>query len=33
MQLGGLTGITAMTMGLTKEREKKEKENESGKIK
>jgi regulator of protease activity HflC (stomatin/prohibitin superfamily) len=33
MQLGGLTGITAMTMGLTQEREKKEKENESGKIK
>jgi regulator of protease activity HflC (stomatin/prohibitin superfamily) len=30
MQLGGLTGITAMTMGLTKERERKEKENESG---
>ncbi len=33
MQLGGLAGITAMTMGLTKEREKKEKGNESGKIK
>jgi regulator of protease activity HflC (stomatin/prohibitin superfamily) len=33
MQLGGLTGITAMTMGLTQEREKKEKENETGKIK
>jgi regulator of protease activity HflC (stomatin/prohibitin superfamily) len=33
MQLGGLTGITAMTMGLTQEREKKEKGNESGKIK
>jgi regulator of protease activity HflC (stomatin/prohibitin superfamily) len=33
MQLGGLTGITAMTMGLNKEREKKEKGNESGKIK
>ncbi|MCJ7446081.1 MAG: slipin family protein [Bacteroidales bacterium] len=33
MQLGGLTGITAMTMGLTQERKKKEKENESGKIK
>ena len=32
MQLGGLTGITAMTMGLTQEREKKEKGNESGKI-
>jgi regulator of protease activity HflC (stomatin/prohibitin superfamily) len=32
MQLGGLTGITAMTMGLTQEREKKEKRNESGKI-
>jgi regulator of protease activity HflC (stomatin/prohibitin superfamily) len=33
MQLGGLTGITAMTMGLTSEREKKEKGNESDKIK
>jgi regulator of protease activity HflC (stomatin/prohibitin superfamily) len=32
MQLGGLTGITAMTMGLTQERNKKEKGNESGKI-
>jgi regulator of protease activity HflC (stomatin/prohibitin superfamily) len=33
MQLGGLTGLTAMTMGLNQEREKKEKENESGQIK
>ena len=33
MQLGGLAGITAMTMGLTQEREQKEKDNESGKIK
>jgi regulator of protease activity HflC (stomatin/prohibitin superfamily) len=33
MQLGGLTGLTAMTMGLTQESEKKEKGNESGKIK
>ena len=32
MQLGGLAGITAMTMGLNQERERKEKENESGKI-
>jgi regulator of protease activity HflC (stomatin/prohibitin superfamily) len=32
MQLGGLTGITAMTMGLTQERNKKEKGNGSGKI-
>jgi len=32
MQLGGLAGITALAMGLTQEREKKEKENESGKI-
>jgi regulator of protease activity HflC (stomatin/prohibitin superfamily) len=32
MQLGGLTGITAMTMGLTQERNKKEKGNEPGKI-
>jgi regulator of protease activity HflC (stomatin/prohibitin superfamily) len=31
MQLGGLAGLTALTMGLNKEREKKEKENESGK--
>jgi regulator of protease activity HflC (stomatin/prohibitin superfamily) len=31
MQLGGLTGITAMTMGLTQNRDKKEKGNESGK--
>ena len=29
MQLGGLTGMTAMTMGLNQEREKKEKKNES----
>ena len=29
MQLGGLAGMTAMTMGLNQEREKKEKENES----
>jgi regulator of protease activity HflC (stomatin/prohibitin superfamily) len=33
MQLGGLTGVTALTMGLNKEREEKEKGNESGKIK
>jgi regulator of protease activity HflC (stomatin/prohibitin superfamily) len=33
MQLGGLTGVTALTMGLNKEREEKEKKNESGKIK
>jgi regulator of protease activity HflC (stomatin/prohibitin superfamily) len=33
MQLGGLTGLTAMTMGLTQERDKKEKENEPGKAK
>jgi len=33
MQLGGLAGMTALTMGLNKEREKKEKENEPGKIK
>ncbi len=32
MQLGGLAGITAMTMGMTKEREIKERENESGKL-
>ncbi|MFA5820338.1 MAG: slipin family protein [Bacteroidales bacterium] len=31
MQLGGLAGITALTMGLNKESEKKEKENEPGK--
>jgi regulator of protease activity HflC (stomatin/prohibitin superfamily) len=31
MQLGGLAGITALTMGLNKEREKKEIENDSGK--
>ena len=31
MQLGGLAGMTALTMGLNKEREKKEKENESDK--
>jgi len=33
MQLGGLAGVTALTMGLNKKREKKEKENESGKSK
>ena len=33
MQLGGLTGITALTMGLNKEREKKENDNESDKSK
>jgi regulator of protease activity HflC (stomatin/prohibitin superfamily) len=33
MQLGGLAGVTALTMGLNKEREKKENENEPGKIK
>jgi regulator of protease activity HflC (stomatin/prohibitin superfamily) len=33
MQLGGLAGMTALTIGLNKEREKKEKENEPGKIK
>jgi regulator of protease activity HflC (stomatin/prohibitin superfamily) len=33
MQLGGLTGVTALTMGLNKEREEKEKGNESGKTK
>ena len=32
MQLGGLAGITALTMGLSQEGQKKEKENESGKI-
>lgn len=32
MQLGGLAGITALTMGLNKEREKKENDNELGKI-
>jgi regulator of protease activity HflC (stomatin/prohibitin superfamily) len=31
MQLGGLTGVTALTMGLNKERVKKENDNESGK--
>jgi len=30
MQLGGLAGLTALTMGLNKEREKKENDNESG---
>lgn len=33
MQLGGLAGMTALTMGLNKERENIEKDNESGKIK
>jgi regulator of protease activity HflC (stomatin/prohibitin superfamily) len=33
MQLGGLAGITALTMGLNKEHEKKENDNEPGKIK
>jgi regulator of protease activity HflC (stomatin/prohibitin superfamily) len=33
MQLGGLAGLTALTMGLNKESEKKEKDNEPGKIK
>src|SRR5659263_385929 len=33
MQLGGLAGMTALTMGLNKELEKKEKKNESGEIK
>jgi hypothetical protein len=33
MQLGGLAGMTALTMGLNKEREKKENDNEPGKIK
>ena len=33
MQLGGLAGLTALTMGLNKEREKKENDNELGKIK
>jgi regulator of protease activity HflC (stomatin/prohibitin superfamily) len=33
MQLGGLAGITALTMGLNKEREKKENDNEPGEIK
>jgi regulator of protease activity HflC (stomatin/prohibitin superfamily) len=33
MQLGGLAGMTALTMGLNKEREKKENDNELGKIK
>jgi regulator of protease activity HflC (stomatin/prohibitin superfamily) len=33
MQLGGLAGMTALTMGLNKEREKKENDNEPGKMK
>jgi regulator of protease activity HflC (stomatin/prohibitin superfamily) len=33
MQLGGLAGMTALTIGLNKELEKKEKKNESGEIK
>jgi len=33
MQLGGLAGMTALTMGLNKEGENKEKDNESGKTK
>jgi regulator of protease activity HflC (stomatin/prohibitin superfamily) len=33
MQLGGVAGMTALTMGLNKEREKKENDNEPGKIK
>jgi regulator of protease activity HflC (stomatin/prohibitin superfamily) len=33
MQLGGLAGMTAMTMGLNQERDKKEKENTAGKTK
>jgi len=33
MQLGGLAGITALTMGLNQESQKKEKEKETGKIK
>jgi regulator of protease activity HflC (stomatin/prohibitin superfamily) len=33
MQLGGLAGMTALTMGLNKKREKKENDNEPGKIK
>ena len=33
MQLGGLAGVTALTMGLNKERVKKENDNEPGKIK
>jgi len=33
MQLGGLAGMTALTMGLNKQREKKENDNEPGKIK
>ncbi|MDP3642304.1 MAG: slipin family protein [Bacteroidota bacterium] len=33
MQLGGLTGITALTMGLTQESQKKEKENKTDKLK
>jgi regulator of protease activity HflC (stomatin/prohibitin superfamily) len=31
MQLGGLAGMTSLTMGLNKEREEKEKENKAGK--
>jgi hypothetical protein len=31
MQLGGLTGITAMTMGLAQDRDKKDKVKESDK--
>jgi hypothetical protein len=31
MQLGGLDGMTSLTMGLNKEREEKEKENKAGK--
>ncbi|MBA4409802.1 MAG: peptidase [Odoribacter sp.] len=33
MQLGGLAGITALTMGLTQESQKKEKENKTDKLK
>jgi regulator of protease activity HflC (stomatin/prohibitin superfamily) len=33
MQLGGLAGMTALTMGLNKKREKKENDNEPGEIK
>jgi regulator of protease activity HflC (stomatin/prohibitin superfamily) len=33
MQLGGLAGLTALTMGLNKEREKKENANEPGEVK
>jgi hypothetical protein len=31
MQLGGLAGMTSLTMGLNKQREDKEKENKEGK--